>query len=301
MELLNLSVYILCACVSLSQAWNKHMEVPGLYQGDIQLNPEQWQRVMNGTNTYGSIVGRRWTGGKIPYVIESSIGSQGRQAIASAIADYHKYTCLRFSQRTNQNNYISFFNGRGCNSPVGMWGRNRISLEANGCQDKGTVLHEIGHSIGLQHEQCRPDRDSYVTIHLNNINGPWAYAFQKERNVNSLGTPYDLASMMHYSSTAFAYNGRKTITTKDSSKQKMIDTYNRITGFSEMDIKQINLMYKGECSATGGTGTGGTGTGGGNQCRDNNTSCAAWAAQGECRNNPRYMLNNCKKSCRQQC
>ena len=36
-----------------------------------------------------------------------------------------------------------------CNSPVGRWGRNRISLEANGCQDKGTVLHEIGHSIGM--------------------------------------------------------------------------------------------------------------------------------------------------------
>ena len=32
----------------------------------------------------------------------------------------------------------------------------------------------------------------------------------------------------------------------------MIDTYNRITGFSETDIKQINLMYKQECGGGGG-------------------------------------------------
>lgn len=30
-----------------------------------------------------------------------------------------------------------------------MWGRNRISLEYPGCQDKGTAIHEIGHSIGM--------------------------------------------------------------------------------------------------------------------------------------------------------
>jgi len=269
--------------------------VPGLYEGDIQLNPDQWKQVQSGDNTYGSIVGRRWPGGQIAYVIESSIGSKGRAAIAAAISDYHKYTCLRFTARKSESNYISFYNGKGCNSPVGMYGRNRISLESNGCQNKGTILHEIGHSIGLHHEQGRADRDKYVTINYNNIDGPWAYAFNKKKGVDSLGTPYDLKSMMHYSSTAFAKRGRKTITTIDRSKQGLIDTYNRITGFSEMDIKQINLMYKGVCKATGGTGTG---TGGGNSCSDNNGNCAAWARRGECSNNPRYMNVYCKKSCK---
>ena len=71
------------------------------------------------------------------------------------------------------------------------------------------------------------------------------YNFQLEYNVDSLGTPYDLKSMMHYSSTSFATRrGLKTITTIDRSKQNLIDTNDWISGFSETDIKQINLMYK---------------------------------------------------------
>lgn len=70
------------------------------------------------------------------------------------------------------------------------------------------------------------------------------YNFQKERNINSLDTPYDLRSIMHYGSTAFARNYRyKTITTIDQSQQHLIDHGDRISDFSPIDIKQINLMY----------------------------------------------------------
>ena len=40
---------------------------------------------------------------------------------------------------------------------------------ARGCWQKGTVLHEIMHSLGFFHEQSRPDRDDEVMIMYENI------------------------------------------------------------------------------------------------------------------------------------
>jgi len=45
-----------------------------MFEGDIQVTPEQMDRLKKGTNEFGSIIGRRWPGGRIPYQIESSIG-----------------------------------------------------------------------------------------------------------------------------------------------------------------------------------------------------------------------------------
>lgn len=222
------------------------MENEGAYQGDMILTPEQMNAVLEGSFSYGSATYGRWPGAKVPYYIDRNMPSSGRRAIEAAIQDYHRYTCIRFTPYNRERNYIKFYNGGGCHSPVGMSSRgNSVSL-GQGCHSKGTALHEIAHSLGMFHEQSRPDRDRYVRIHLRNLQSQnMAFNFQIQRGIDSLGTPYDLSSMMHYSSTAFARRGTKTITTVDRSKQRTIDTYNRISGFSQTDIKQLNLMYCG--------------------------------------------------------
>merc|ERR1712150_66543 len=229
--------------------------------------------------------------------IEGSISGRGVQVINDAIAQYHKYTCLRFHKRTNEGAYLSFYRGGGCSSPVGYRaGRvNRVSL-ASGCWYLGTVMHEIGHSMGFYHEQSRPDRDRYVEIIWNNIQSDMRFNFNKftTSTINSLGTPYDYGSMMHYGATAFG-RGRQTIKTKDPSKQRLIGQRG---GFSEIDKQQLGLMYNNICKggSTGGGSTGGGSTGGG--CVDKDRNCGRWAQGGYCRgSHGQWMKDNCCRSC----
>ena len=65
----------------------------------------------------------------------------------------------------------------------------------------GTPIHEIGHVLGLFHEQVRPDRDSFVSVNTDNIktNALPNYVKQTAAVVETLGVPYDYGSIMHYS------------------------------------------------------------------------------------------------------
>lgn len=77
------------------------------------------------------------------------------------------------SQRLFRNYvYISRKWYGGCNADIGMaGGRQRFNLDPTlGCAFRTwTVLHEMVHSIGLDHEQNRPDRNNYVRINFENI------------------------------------------------------------------------------------------------------------------------------------
>ncbi|XP_020628627.1 zinc metalloproteinase nas-13-like [Orbicella faveolata] len=141
------------------------------------------------------------------------------------------------------------------------------------------------HALGFYHEQSRPDRDNYVTIYTQNIMQGMAYNFNKygRNTIDSLGTPYDYTSVMHYDAYAFSANGRPTILpNKQGVKIGQRD------GISGMDTKQMNLLYK----CNGGS------TGGNQGCQDDHKHCEYWASLDECKKNPDYMLKNCRKSCK---
>src|SRR5262249_42032492 len=65
------------------------------------------------------------------------------------------------------------------------------------------IAHEVGHALGLWHEQSRTDRDSYITILTGNILAGRADQFDIKSPQSTFGD-YDYDSIMHYFACAFS-------------------------------------------------------------------------------------------------
>lgn len=154
----------------------------------------------------------------IPYEIDSSAADQTAE-IEAAIAHWALHTHVRLVKRTgyfaDRPDYITFIHQADiCASPVGKQGGEQF-IYSDHC-GRGALVHEIGHAIGLRHEQSRSDRDQFVTINFANIQDGKAHNFSLSPDYVK-HIDYDYDSIMHYESYAFSRNGEPTIVKTDGS------------------------------------------------------------------------------------
>ncbi|XP_021959526.1 zinc metalloproteinase nas-8 [Folsomia candida] len=202
------------------------------------------------TQNFWRDVNYKWPKGVIPYVISPKYSSSDKQIVLNAMAEWQQKTCVRFILRTSSHrDYVEITPEDGtsyyCYSYVGRQGGRQFMKMYGECLRHAAMVHELGHVIGFNHEQQRPDRDDFITVHLENVDPAYHYTYDKfsSAQVNNMGTPYDYSSVMHYPFFAFAKTydeSRPAMTLKDGSINAIRREAEKL---SPVDIKKVQVYY----------------------------------------------------------
>ncbi len=146
-----------------------------------------------------------WTGGIVYYTFDPSVSVPHQRHFLDAAAEWGAFANMTFVVRAAQANYVTVKDVPGLaggQSAIGMAGGQQFLSMGSGAWNRMTLLHEIGHTLGLLHEHQRSDRDPFVTILTANI------VAGAEGNFVQLPTtnhgPYDFLSVMHYRRDSFS-------------------------------------------------------------------------------------------------
>eukprot|EP01006_Ploeotia_vitrea_P048494 TRINITY_DN67242_c3_g13_i1.p1 TRINITY_DN67242_c3_g13~~TRINITY_DN67242_c3_g13_i1.p1 ORF type:complete len:1075 (+),score=80.39 TRINITY_DN67242_c3_g13_i1:42-3266(+) len=189
---------------------------------------------------------RRWTNGTIPFVRGSTVTEDTWSILAAALDHWNRNTCLKFTPKnsTSQTDWVEFEESPDkCSSPqVGnMKGLQKVFVGPE-C-DFRTLVHELGHVVGLLHEQARPDRDEFVKMDFANMQESARGLFK----IETLGLSpfeYDYGSVMHYGTYSFNNDGLPTCISPVPIGVDPGPPNQTAIALSPTDIRGVNWFYE---------------------------------------------------------
>jgi len=233
----------------------QHMSFEGvkLIEGDMMAQAQQEGQLSRSARSWGHWAGVPWPEGRVRYCFAPGSSFEAKDAFEAAIAHIKQQVpCIHFAEvearDVNQclelpSLMVDSPEETVCASYVGKvhLGKNvsQPLYLGEGCDIMGIAAHELGHALGLTHEQSRRDRSQHVKVIEKNIEDGHEDEFAVQPMLPT-DTPYDMLSLMHYSATTFGKDGKYTLLPH---KREMARYLGQRMGFSELDIGHLGNMY----------------------------------------------------------
>jgi uncharacterized protein (TIGR02145 family) len=218
-----------------------------IFQGDIVLTEEQLYHSdsLKGAGRPLMSFNFRWPKGIVYYEIDNTISDHSK--ILEAMNEIEKSTYIRFYPHNTELYFVQIVPGVGYDSNIGVLFSGGQKIRLKSVLDRGKILHEICHTLGMIHEQSRWDRDDYVIIHEDNIVvGNMETNFKKTHCFFTTGS-FDFNSIMMYpskiSDLKIVIDPQKPIITKKDGSVEGIEYESQDDHLSAGDIELLNKMY----------------------------------------------------------
>ncbi len=175
-----------------------------LYDGDIVLERTDFtlpgEPVTNGVYSGGT-----WGSRTVYWKYAPGVSQALKDRWTGAIAAWKNDLNFQFKAATNNTpDYIEVQENSdrsAYSSSIGKKGGKQVISLDPAYFGTGNMIHEIGHAVGLIHEQKRPDRDQYIIVNYSNIKDDWKSQYNKCSSCTANGT-FDFGSIMLYGAKA---------------------------------------------------------------------------------------------------
>jgi hypothetical protein len=187
----------------------------------------------------------------VPYILDQAYAQGPRETIEAAMREIEQdvgskeQPCVQFVRRSTQVDYLDIHLEHGCISVIGLEHTGpQVSNYSLECVTKGSVMHELLHTLGLYHEMDRYDRDDFLNINFTNLieNAGENFVLKNRSDIETFGTPYDYASIMHYGTYGFAKNPRWPVMTPKPQFAKGTWMGQR-SALSRLDVLRVQRLY----------------------------------------------------------